>query len=161
MIQRIPLWEIPDGERKGDRPLSALTTRAPSDPLIALLDSWATIADVLTFYQERVANEGFLRTATERRSVLEMARSIGYELDPGVAASGFLAFDVDDSDLTPDEAEIPVGTQVQSVPASNDELPQTFETSDDFTARVDWNEIPARRSEPSRRSCRSSTSSSC
>ena len=55
-------------------PLRKLTTRADDDPAIALLDSWATVADVLTFYQERIANEGYLRTATERRSVLELAR---------------------------------------------------------------------------------------
>ncbi len=52
-------------------PLVGLTTREPSDPAIALLDGWAMVADVLTFYQERIANEGYLRTATERRSVLE------------------------------------------------------------------------------------------
>ena len=27
------------------------------DFAIALLDAWATVADVLTFYQERIANE--------------------------------------------------------------------------------------------------------
>ncbi len=36
----------------------------------------AALADVLTFYQERIANEGYLRTATERRSILELAREI-------------------------------------------------------------------------------------
>ncbi|HSD47051.1 MAG TPA: hypothetical protein VLB87_10515, partial [Pyrinomonadaceae bacterium] len=45
-------------------PLQDLTTRDPSDPAIALLDAWATVGDVLTFYQERIANEGYLRTAT-------------------------------------------------------------------------------------------------
>ena len=49
--------------------LGGLTTRDPSDPAIAVLDAWATVADVLCFYQERIANEGYLRTATERRSV--------------------------------------------------------------------------------------------
>src|SRR5215470_12243949 len=34
-------------------PLNKLTTRAPSDPAIALLDAWSIVADVLTFYQER------------------------------------------------------------------------------------------------------------
>ena len=48
--------------------LAGLTTRQNDDQTIALLDAWATVADVLTFYQERMANEGFLRTATERRS---------------------------------------------------------------------------------------------
>ncbi|HWQ18765.1 MAG TPA: hypothetical protein VN455_03235, partial [Methanotrichaceae archaeon] len=52
-------------------PLLGLRTRRSDDPAIALIDAWATVADVLTFYQERIANEGYLRTATERRSVLE------------------------------------------------------------------------------------------
>ena len=47
--------------------LRALTTREDDDPAIALLDAWATVLDVLSFYEERIANEGFLRTATERR----------------------------------------------------------------------------------------------
>jgi hypothetical protein len=81
--------------------LSRLTTRSDNDLSIALLDSWATIADVLTFYQERIANEGFLTTATERRSVLELARSIGYELRPGVAAGTYLAFKLDESKGSP------------------------------------------------------------
>ena len=66
--------------------IPALTTRADDDPAIALLDATAVLLDVLTFYQERIANEGYLRTATERMSVLELARAIGYELKPGVAA---------------------------------------------------------------------------
>jgi hypothetical protein len=69
-------------------PLRALTTRDTGDFSIALLDGWATVADVLTFYQERIANEGFLRTATERRSILELARLLGYKLRPGVGGDG-------------------------------------------------------------------------
>ena len=63
----LPRQAVAD-RRPGDgaRPLVALTTRAADDPAIALLDAWATVGDVLTFYQERIANEGFLRTATER-----------------------------------------------------------------------------------------------
>src|SRR2546423_12528959 len=33
-------------------PLKSLKTRDGSDPAIALLDAWATVGDVLTFYQE-------------------------------------------------------------------------------------------------------------
>src|SRR6185312_4491334 len=46
--------------------LAKLTTRDPGDPSIAVLDAWAVVGDILTFYQERIANEGFLGTATER-----------------------------------------------------------------------------------------------
>ena len=78
----------PDGEIvEALHPLRGLTTRDPGDPSIALLDGWATVGDVLTFYQERIANEGYLRTATERRSVLELARLIGYAPRPGEAST--------------------------------------------------------------------------
>ena len=70
--------------------LAGLTTRDDDDFSIGLLDSWATVADVLTFYQERIANESYLRTATERLSVRGLARLIGYRLKPGVAASAYL-----------------------------------------------------------------------
>ncbi len=126
------------------RPLAGLATRAADDPAIALMDAWAVAGDVLTFYQERIANEAFLRTATERRSVLELARAIGYELDPGVAAEAYLAFTVDDAEGSPATAPVPAGTRVQSIPASQDELPQTFETADELVARVAWNELRPR-----------------
>ena len=139
---------LPEGQERIIRPLAELTTRSSEDPAIALLDAWATAGDVLTFYQERIANEGFLRTATERRSVLDLARAIGYELSPGVSASTYLAFTVDDSDATPDTATIPKGTQVLSIPQAQDELPQTFETSEAFEARVQWNEFKPVTTEP-------------
>src|SRR2546426_6379432 len=81
----------------GDRALAGLTTRDDDDFSIALLDAWATIDDVLTFYQERIANEAYLRTATERLSVLELARLIDYQLRPGVAASTYLAFALEEA----------------------------------------------------------------
>ena len=103
--------------------LRSLKTRENDDFTIALLDGWATVADVLTFYSERIANEGYLRTATERASVLELARSIGYELNPGVAASTYLAFTVEDAVGAPGYANIDAGTKVQSIPGP-DETPQ-------------------------------------
>lgn len=127
------------------RPLTGLTTRATSDPSIALLDGWASIGDVLTFYQERIANEGYLRTATERRSVLELGRLIGYEPRPGVAATAYLAFTIDANQA--EEVVIPVGTRSQTIPGP-DELPQSFETSDATAARAAWNNLQVRLTQP-------------
>jgi len=132
-------------EGRGTRPLESLKTRDGSDPAIALLDAWATVGDVLTFYQERLANEGYLRTATERRSVLELARLIGYRLRPGVAASVYLAYTIDAN--TKEEVLIPAGARVQSVPGP-DELPQSFETSEDLRARAAWNLLGVRKTQP-------------
>jgi predicted phage baseplate assembly protein len=123
--------------------LRDLSTREPSDFSIALLDGWAMIADVLTFYQERIANEGYIRTATDKRSVLELARLVGYELRPGVAASVFLAYTLDDGH----DVVIPAGSRVQSVPGPG-ELPQAFETSSPLGARSSLSVLGPRRTRP-------------
>jgi len=143
MIAELGRYTLPDGDFAGTRPLLALTGRDLDDPSIALLDASAVVADVLTFYQERIANEGFLRTATERRSILELARAIGYELNPGVAASVYLAFSIEDAMGAPGLADIPAGSKVQSVPPQG-QLPQTFETSADISARAGWNALKPR-----------------
>ena len=127
--------------------LSGLATRADDDFSIALLDAVATVGDVLTFYGERIANESYLRTATERVSVLELARLIGYELKPGVAASTLLAFTVDDAIGSPGVATVDVGVRVQSVPG-HDEKPQTFETVEKIEARVEWNAMKPKLTAP-------------
>jgi predicted phage baseplate assembly protein len=123
--------------------LTGLRARDSSDWSIALLDGWAAVADILTFYQERIANEGYLRTATERLSVLELGRTVGYALRPGVAATAYFAYTMDPSaDVT-----VPAGTRAQSVPAQG-QLPQSFETSGDLHARGAWNALGVRKAQP-------------
>lgn len=146
MLRKLATYTLQNGDFTGTRPLAALTTRESDDPSVALLDASAVMADVLTFYQERIANEGFLRTAAERRSILEMARAIGYELNPGVAASVYLAFTVEAAQGAPGKADIPVGTRVQSIPPQG-KLPQTFETEEQITAYKEWNDLRPRASE--------------
>jgi hypothetical protein len=124
--------------------LAALRTRDPGDASIALLDGWATVADVLTFYQERIANEGYLRTATERRSLVELARLIGYGPRPGVAASVYLAFGLE-KDARP--VVIPKGSKFNSIPAPGETM-QAFETSEPVEARVEWGSIRPRLVQP-------------
>jgi hypothetical protein len=124
-----------------------LKTRAPDDFTIALADAWAAALDVLTFYQERIANESYLRTATERLSVLHLARLIGYELRPGVAASTSLAFTLDETAGSPEKVMLEAGLKVQSIPGPG-EQPQTFETVEPIEARPRWNAIRPRQTAP-------------
>lgn len=128
--------------------LHGLKTRDDDDFSIALLDAWATVADVLTFYQERIANESYLRTATERLSMLQLARLIGYELRPGVAASTCVAFTLEDATApgTPQKTTIDIGTKLQSIPGPG-EQPQTFETIEKIEARPEWNTLKAKTTE--------------
>jgi hypothetical protein len=52
-----------------------------------LLELFAHIGDILSYYQDRVANESFLGTARTRRSVIEHLRLIGYQLATAVPAA--------------------------------------------------------------------------
>src|SRR5260370_12961071 len=72
--------------------LTALKTRDDDDFTIAFLDATSVVFDVLTFYLERLANESYLRTAGQLRSLIEMSRLIGYQPAPGVAAECYVAF---------------------------------------------------------------------
>ncbi len=55
-----------------------------------LLEVFAHIGDILSYYQDRVANESFLGTARTRRSVIEHLRLIGYKLSTAVPAAASL-----------------------------------------------------------------------
>src|SRR5205085_11619217 len=120
--------------------LRGLRTRDDKDFSIALLDAWAMAADVLTFYQERIANESYRNTATEHGSLRELARMVNYPLRPGVAANVSLAFTVEDAPGAPQYAAIDIGTKVQSLPNPGEE-PQIFETTEPIEARAEWNAI--------------------
>lgn len=121
--------------------LARLGSRDDNDFTIALIDAWSVVCDVLTFYQERNANEAWLGTASETRSIVELGRLIGYRPREGVAAGADLVFVMDDPPGAPASVSavtIPVGTRVQSVPGP-DEVAQTFETGQDIAARVAFN----------------------
>ena len=132
--------------------LSYLKTRDDDDFTIALIDAAAVMLDILTFYQERLANESYLRTATQLDSLTQLSRLVGYQPAPGIAASTYLAFTMRaatglPADPTTTAITIPAGTQVQSVPAQG-QTPQSFETSADILAKPDWNALPVQTGRP-------------
>ena len=120
---------------------TALRTRDPADFTIALLDSWAMVLDILTFYSERLANEAFLRTAVEQRSVTDLAALVGYVPSPGVAASATLAFTLATAPGSPASAH--PGRDPGAERAGAGQTAQVFETSADLTALAAWNSLPA------------------
>ena len=117
--------------------LAALTSRERDDYAVTLVELFAAVGDVLGFYNERIANELFLRTAVERDSVLRMLRMIGYRLRPGIASEAWLAFTLDSGAQT----FIRKGLKVMSVPAQ-DEKPLFYETLEELTADSRLNALP-------------------
>lgn len=89
--------------RDYDRLLQALRARIPEllpewtdyesevDFGNVLLQLFAHMGDILSYYQDRVANESFLGTAQTRRSIIQHLRLIGYELSTAAPASATLA----------------------------------------------------------------------
>ena len=123
-----------------------LRDRTLADPTIALLDGWATMADVLEFYDERIRAEGFLGSAIQPESVLALVGLTGVRPRPPVGSSVHLAYLLhpDPSDLA---AVLPQGMLTQTVPAQGEQV-QTFETGVDLIARPSWNELPLRGGQP-------------
>jgi hypothetical protein len=125
------------------------TDQSPSDLGVLLVDLFAYMGDVVLYYQDRIANEVFPATSSERRSVLNLLRLVGYELTPPLAAAAELTliFKPPPAGGSP-AVTVPRGAQFKSVPP-NGGSPQMFEyldadldidlTSDQVQARADGN----------------------
>lgn len=140
MLQELRRWSVPAGEHRGTRPLAGLNLTDRRNWVVSLLRSWAAVGDVLTFYQERIANEGFLGTAVEDLSIRELVRLLDYRPGPGVAGSVHLAFTAVDAPELPDRVAVPSGTRVLSLPL-DEQQPQTFETSRELIAFPELNSL--------------------
>lgn len=112
------------------------TERSEADLGMVLLELLAEAADRLSYYQDRVGNEAYLDTATQRRSVQLHTALIGYRLRPGRAAAAYLYFEARRPAL------ISAGTQVQTR-TQGAERPVIFETGPaDTLVRPEHNRLP-------------------
>ena len=101
------------------------------------IELWAYLADILTFYQERIANEAFLGTATQRDSLLRLAELVDSTPSPGVGAAGLVNFTVTKGQAI----AVPAGLRVGSRAAAGNPA-AVFETSAAIIARSDHNAMP-------------------
>jgi len=81
------------------------TNLSANDPGVVLLELFAYMGDLILYYQDRIANESFLDTAVERRSVINLLRLIGCELRPPQPASADLTL-LFKSDYKPADASV-------------------------------------------------------
>jgi len=143
MLRHVEVQRIPDGPHRGAAPLAKLNVEEPANWVLALLHAWAVVGDVLSFYQERIVNEGYLATATEPLSLRELFHTIGYLPHPGAAAVTHLAFRASTARGMPEEVTLARGARVQSLPVSGRPV-QLFETDEALSARAEWNRIEPR-----------------
>lgn len=108
----------------------ALTNWRPmprGDLALQIVEWWAYIADVLTFYNERSINANLLGTASLDADVRGLVRILGYRPHPGMGGSAFLAALL----AGPRTIALPPGFRIQSKPAPG-KPPQTFETTKSY-----------------------------
>lgn len=101
-------------------------SRDTNDFGIILLELWAYVGDILSFYTDRAANEAFLETATQRTSLLSLAKLLGYKVSQATPAGVLLQFTNTHESNT---IEIPIGLKTTTATLMNaGQAPLTFET---------------------------------
>lgn len=111
--------------RPGEQRLAQWNPGGEGDLAVQLVEWWAYLADVLTFYNERTARQSYLRTADDEEAVRNLVRILGYRPRPGLAAHALLG-----AVLSAREATLPRGLQFESKPPPG-KKPQTFELDAD------------------------------
>ena len=84
--------------------------RTEADLGMAILELFAYVGDQFSYVQDRVANEAFLRSATQYESVRQLLRLIDYTPDPGAAARVILRFEAKVDHLLPSGFRVATST---------------------------------------------------
>jgi hypothetical protein len=109
----------------------------------ALVDMWAYLCDILTYYQERIATESFLRTSRLEESIIELLYLVDYLPQRGRSASTLVRFVANEKTVPPSPSMesaviIPKGFKIRSVPAKGQEA-IIFETDEPLVISSDHN----------------------
>ena len=106
------------------------TNRDPADFGMALIELFSYMGDILNYYIDRSANEAFIGTASQRDSVLQISRLLGYNPTAATAATVTLTF----YNSSGGPIIVAAKTKVATTPSSNGSLAQIiFETNSEVT----------------------------
>ena len=112
--------------RPGETRLTHWRPGASHDLAVQLVEWWAYLADVLTFYNERTMAQAYVRTADDAEALRNLTRILGYRPRPGIGARGVVALL-----LTGNKpVALPRGFPVESKPGPGKE-PLMFESDAD------------------------------
>ncbi|MGC4067388.1 MAG: hypothetical protein QM784_22635 [Polyangiaceae bacterium] len=125
-------WSFPEVResllRKVGTAIPGWLARDAQDLGVMWLEMWAYVSDVLAFYDERIANESYLRTAQRRPSLRRHVELLGYLPKPGIAGSVVLALEAEGRR----PVDVPEHTGFRSE-AFGAEPPQVYELSEPKT----------------------------
>ena len=105
------------------------TSRDPGDLGIAMLEAFSYASDVLHYYIDRAANEAFISTASQKESILRIAKMLGYTPTDTTPSTVTLTF----KNSTSSNITVVAGTQIGSTTIVNGTSTQViFETDEDL-----------------------------
>lgn len=115
--------------------------RSEADIGVVMMEALAALADEFSYYQDRVAAEAALHTATQRRSLVSLARLVDYEPAPAQSAATTLV-------CTVAATGVPAGVQINAVGPDGELIPFEIGTGLNdatvYAASPGWNyPIPA------------------
>ena len=149
-LETHPLWSsrfLIEADRAGlKKSLDAIGQwrgRHPKDFGIMLLEMWAYVCDVTSFYDEAFAHEWYVRTARRVDSLRNLVSPLGYIPRPAIAALADLAVFADGRQAV----ALPAGTAFRSS-AFAGHPPQIFELDADTNIHPflnQWSFLPVRR----------------
>lgn len=105
------------------------TASDPADFGVALVEAFAYLGDLINYYIDRNANESFITTATQRKSILNIAQSYGYV--PAGYRQAITTLEFTNTSSSP--VTIPIGTVVSGDVIIADTVQTVYFTTDSET----------------------------
>jgi hypothetical protein len=148
-LENHPLWSLRflierdrDALRETLAAIGNWRGRHPEDFGMMLLEMWAYVCDLTSFYDDVLAHESYVRTARRRESLRKLVAPLGYIPRPAVAALAELAAFADGRQVV----SLPLGTAFRSG-AFDGNPPQVFELDTATTIHPllnEWTFLPVR-----------------
>jgi len=150
LLEKHPLWSLRylterdrAGLKKAIEAFGQWRGRHAEDFGMMLIEMWAYVCDLTSFYDSVFAHESYLRTAVRRDSLRKLVDPLGYIPRPAVAALAELAVFADGRRAV----SLPIGTAFSSG-AFSGHPPQVFELG--LQTRIhpllnEWTLLPLRR----------------
>src|SRR5258707_241359 len=115
-------------------------TSSEGDFGVMLVELFAYMGDILSFYGDRLTQEAYLPTATQSLSILNIAQLLGYVPTNGSPAAGTVVFQT----VNPSPAVIvPAGTQLTTSFISTSDQPIIYETNLNYTVPANGGTVKA------------------
>jgi hypothetical protein len=118
LLNRIPVY------------LPGWTSQSPNDFGIVLLQMYAYVTDLVSYYVDRLAGEAFIETATQAVSIISLASMLDYQATLSAGSTVELQLTLDVNILGP--YTVPAGTGFSTVGTST-QAAIAFETIEDLT----------------------------